>query len=69
VGPGALKYEDEIRKALGVQAMFAFTQAHRPRAASVARLAMARWRKGERPVGADLQPLYLRVPAPDEPKT
>jgi len=66
VGPGALKYEDQIRHHLGADAMFAFTAAHRPRASSVARLALNWWKEGLRPTAAELQPLYLRPPASDE---
>jgi len=65
-GPGALKYEKEVREALGAQGMFAFTQTHTPKAMSIARLAYRRWQKGERPRLADLKPLYLRPPAVDE---
>ena len=66
VGPGALKYEAELHKALGTQALLAFTQSHRPRASSLARLAQKAWNEGKRPPASDLKPLYLRVPAPDE---
>lgn len=66
VGPGALKYEKEVREALGAQGMFAFTHAHSPQAMSIARLAYRRWSKGERPTLSDLKPLYLRPPAVDE---
>ncbi|HVM32677.1 MAG TPA: tRNA (adenosine(37)-N6)-threonylcarbamoyltransferase complex dimerization subunit type 1 TsaB [bacterium] len=66
VGPGALKYEREVRESLGAQGVFAFTALHQPSAMSVARLAYARWQAGERPTLESLQPLYLRPPAVDE---
>ncbi len=66
VGPGALRYEADLRRFLGADAMFAFTASHRPRAASVARLAFQMWQAGYRPPVSDLQPIYLRDPAPDE---
>jgi tRNA threonylcarbamoyladenosine biosynthesis protein TsaB len=65
-GPGALKYEKEVREALGTRGLFAFTHIHTPKAMSVARLAYRRWQKGDRPRLADLKPLYLRPPAVDE---
>lgn len=65
-GPGALRYEKEIREALGAQGPFAFTALHRPSAMSVARLAYRRWKAGERPALDQLKPLYLRPPAVDE---
>jgi len=36
VGPGALKYEKEIRESLGTQGLFAFTALHQPKAMSIA---------------------------------
>jgi tRNA threonylcarbamoyladenosine biosynthesis protein TsaB len=66
VGPGALKYEREIREALGAQGLFAFTALHQPSAMSVARLAYRHWQAGERPTLENLHPLYLRPPSVDE---
>jgi tRNA threonylcarbamoyladenosine biosynthesis protein TsaB len=66
VGPGALKYEKEIRESLGTQGMFAFTALHQPKAMSIARIAYRRWQGGERPTIGQLQPLYLRPPSVDE---
>ncbi|MGH7740035.1 MAG: tRNA (adenosine(37)-N6)-threonylcarbamoyltransferase complex dimerization subunit type 1 TsaB [bacterium] len=66
VGPGALKYEREIREGLGAQGLFAFTALHQPSAMSVARLAYRHWRAGERPTLDHLKPLYLRPPSVDE---
>lgn len=65
-GPGALKYEKEIREGLGAQGMFAFTALHQPQAMSIARLAYRRWQAGERPTIEQLKPLYLRPPSVDE---
>lgn len=65
-GPGALKFEKEIREALGTQGMFAFTQQHQPKAMSIARLAYRKWQAGERPTLDQLKPLYLRPPSVDE---
>jgi tRNA threonylcarbamoyladenosine biosynthesis protein TsaB len=66
VGPGALKYEKEIREGMGTQGMFAFTAHHQPRALSIARLAYRQWQAGKRPTIDQLKPLYLRPPAVDE---
>ncbi len=66
VGPGALKYEKEIRESLGTQGMFAFNTLHQPKAMSIARIAYRQWRAGRRPTLQDLKPLYLRRPAVDE---
>lgn len=66
VGPGALKYEKEIREGLGTLGMFAFTALHHPKAMSIARLAYRKWQNGERPTLEQLKPLYLRPPAVDE---
>jgi len=66
VGPGALRYEKEIRESLGTMGMFAFTSLHQPRAMSIARLAYQEWRAGLRPTLDQLKPLYLRPPAVDE---
>jgi tRNA threonylcarbamoyladenosine biosynthesis protein TsaB len=66
VGPGALKYEKEVRESMGTQALFAFNAFHKPRAMSIARLAYRRWKLRSRPTIADLKPLYLRPPAVDE---
>lgn len=66
VGPGALKYEKEIREVLGASGLFAFNALHAPDAMSVARLAYGRWRRGLRPALEDLSPIYLRPPAVDE---
>lgn len=68
VGPGALKYEKEIRESLGTQAMFAFTAYHQPSAMSIARIAYRQWQAGLRPTLDQLKPLYLRPPAVDEIK-
>ena len=68
VGPGALKYESNIREALGTQVMFAFNSLHQPRAMSIGRLAYRQWLAGARPTLKDLKPLYLRQPAVDEKK-
>ena len=68
VGPGALKYEKEIRENLGAVGMFAFNSLHQPKAMSIARLAYREWKAGMRPTLADLKPLYLRPPAVDEVK-
>lgn len=66
VGPGALKYEKEIRESLGAQGMFAFTALHQPKAMSIARLAYRRWQGGARPTLDQLKPYYLRPPSVDE---
>jgi tRNA threonylcarbamoyladenosine biosynthesis protein TsaB len=66
VGPGAVKYEKELRINLGSRGILAFTQLHRPSASSIARLAYQRWKSGERPSLETLQPIYLRIPAADE---
>ncbi len=66
VGPGALKYEKEIRESLGAVGMFAFNSLHQPKAMSIARLAYRKWQAGARPTLKDLKPLYLRPPAVDE---
>ncbi len=66
VGPGALKYEKEIREHLGVQGLFAFTHLHQPKAMSIARLAYREWQAGARPLLDQLKPLYLRIPSVDE---
>ena len=66
VGPGALKYEKEIREALGAMGMFAFNSLHQPKAISIARLAYQEWKAGKRPTLDQLKPLYLRPPAVDE---
>jgi tRNA threonylcarbamoyladenosine biosynthesis protein TsaB len=68
VGPGALKYEKEIRECLGTQGIFAFNAQHQPKATSIARIAYRRWRGGMRPSLMDLKPLYIRLPAVDEKK-
>ena len=68
VGPGALKYESNIREALGTQGMFAFNSLHQPSAMSIARLAYRAWQAGSRSTLKDLKPLYLRQPAVDEKK-
>ena len=68
VGPGALKYEREIRENLGATGMFAFNSLHQPKAMSIARLAYREWQAGLRPALKDLAPLYLRPPAVDEKK-
>jgi tRNA threonylcarbamoyladenosine biosynthesis protein TsaB len=68
VGPAALKYEKEIRETLGARALYPTNALHRPSARSVAVLAAKRWNRGERPMLKELQPLYMRVPAPDELK-
>lgn len=69
VGPGALKYESNIREALGTKSIFAFNALHQPKAMSIARLAYRQWLGGARPTLKDLKPLYLRQPAVDEKKT
>jgi tRNA threonylcarbamoyladenosine biosynthesis protein TsaB len=69
VGPGALKYEKEIRESMGTQALFAFNAFHKPRAMSIARLAYRRGKWRSRPTIKDLKPLYLRPPAADEKKS
>ena len=67
VGPGALKYEKEIREGLGAAGMFAFNSLHQPRAAeSIARVAYREWKAGLRPALGELKPLYLRPPSVDE---
>jgi len=66
VGPGALKYEKEIREGLGTVGMFAFNALHQPKAMSIARLAYQQWKEGKRPTLDQLKPLYLRPPAVDE---
>ena len=68
VGPGALKYEKEIRESLGVMGLFAFNEVHQPKAMSIARLAYRQWQAGLCPALGDLKPLYLRPPAVDEQK-
>ena len=69
VGPGALKYEKEIRENLGAMGMFAFNSLHQPKAMSVARIAYREWKAGLRPTLQELKPLYLRPPAVDEKQT
>ncbi len=69
VGPGALKYEKEIRQNLGTLAMFAFSSLHSPKAISVARVAYRQWQTGLRPTLTQLKPLYLRPPAVEEKKS
>lgn len=66
VGPGALKYEKELRESLGTQGMFAFNTLHQPKAMSIARIAYRQWQAGKRPTLQELKPLYLRPPAVDE---
>jgi tRNA threonylcarbamoyladenosine biosynthesis protein TsaB len=68
VGPGALKYENEIREALGTKGLFAFTSLHHPKAMSIARLAYREWQAGLRPTLKDLKALYIRVPSVEEKK-
>jgi hypothetical protein len=68
VGPGAVKYEKEIRESLGSMALFPGASSHQPRAFSLAKIAAERWRAGERPSLASLEPMYLRQAAPDEIK-
>jgi tRNA threonylcarbamoyladenosine biosynthesis protein TsaB len=68
VGPGALKYEKEIRENLGAMGMFAFNSFHQPKAMSIARIAYREWKAGLRPTLQELKPLYLRPPAVDENK-
>lgn len=66
VGPAVLKYERELRDALGARGLFAFTDLHRARASSVARLAFRRLAAGEKSYADALKPLYLRPPAAEE---
>jgi hypothetical protein len=66
VGPGALKYEKELRESLGTHGMFAFNNLHQPKAMSIARIAYRQWQSGKRPTLQNLKPLYLRLPAVDE---
>jgi tRNA threonylcarbamoyladenosine biosynthesis protein TsaB len=66
VGPGALKYEKEIRENLGARGIFAFSALHQPQAMSIARIAYRQWQAGLRPTLEELKPLYLRPPAVDE---
>jgi len=68
VGPGALKHEKEIREVLGTRAFFPMSASHHLRASSLARIAAKRWLAGERPSWGELEPLYLRMAAPDEKK-
>jgi len=68
VGPGAVKYEKEIRESLGSMALFPGASSHPPRAFSLAKIAAERWQAGERPSLVDLKPMYLRLAAPDEIK-
>lgn len=65
-GPGALKYEKEIRESMGTLGLFAFNALHPPRAMSIARLAYRKWKAGARPALDQLKPFYLRIPAADE---
>lgn len=67
-GPGAIKYEKEIRESLGSMALFPGASSHQPRAFSLAKIAAERWRAGERPALSNLEPMYLRLAAPDEIK-
>jgi tRNA threonylcarbamoyladenosine biosynthesis protein TsaB len=69
VGPGALKYENEIHESLGAAGMFAFNALHQPSAMSVARIAYRKWKAGSRPSLRELKPLYLRLPSVDEKQT
>ncbi len=66
IGPGALKFEKDIRECLGTSAMFAFTALHQPKAMSIARVAYRRWKAGSRTTVDQMEPLYLRPPAVDE---
>lgn len=66
VGPGALKYEKELRESLGTHGMFAFNNLHQPKAMSIARIAYRQWQAGKRSTLQELKPLYLRPPAVDE---
>jgi tRNA threonylcarbamoyladenosine biosynthesis protein TsaB len=67
IGPGALKYENELKKIDG-QAQWVEAALHVPSAMSLARIAHGRWKTDERPSLEDLKPLYLRIPSVDEKK-
>jgi tRNA A37 threonylcarbamoyladenosine modification protein TsaB len=67
VGPGALRYEAEIKKA-GALGQWVSADLHRPSALSLARVAYLRWKAGERPGLETLKPLYIRLPSVEEKK-
>lgn len=68
VGPGALKYEKELKQLAGSKGRWVESVLHQPSAMSLARIAHHQWKEGKRPSVMDLKPLYLRVPAVDEKK-
>jgi hypothetical protein len=69
VGAGYLKYENEIKEAVGEQGKWIEDPIHDPKAMSLARLAFGMWKSGLRPALETLKPLYLRIPAVDEKKS
>jgi tRNA threonylcarbamoyladenosine biosynthesis protein TsaB len=68
VGAGFLKYEKEIKAAVGNNGKWVEGEFHDPQAMSIARLAYHQWKSGVRPLLNILKPLYLRVPSVDEKK-
>jgi len=68
VGPGALRYETDIKKLSGTRGQWVAADLHRPSAFSLARIAYRRWKGGERPGLESLRPLYIRLPSVEEKK-
>lgn len=60
-GDGALKFRDEIEKALGEKAIFALANRNLPSAVEIAILGMERLSSGEKDDITGLAPLYLRA--------
>jgi len=65
-GPGALKYETELKNASNHKGQWVDSALHQPSALSLARIAYRQWKTGLRPSFESLKPLYLRIPAVDE---
>ncbi len=66
VGPGALKYENELKKLTVSKGQWVENPLHQPSAMSLARIAYHQWKTGKKPMVCDLKPFYLRIPAVDE---
>ncbi len=67
-GPGALRYEKEIREQFGDRVSLAPPALHAPSAMSVGRLACRQWQSGRKPGLNELKPFYLRPPSVEEAK-
>jgi tRNA threonylcarbamoyladenosine biosynthesis protein TsaB len=65
-GPGAMRYEKEIRGSLASQVSLAPPHLHSPSAMSVGRLACRQWKAGKKPGFEQLTPFYLRPPSVEE---